>query len=282
MLLFLIVVSGSYAAGELLAFRAASLLPLLWLGVADVIKRLPPRYASLVTVLLLALALAGFRLWSPFPGGGRFDASLFRVTAHHRVGHEVLARIPPDVTLAAQDGVGAHLTTRKGFWLFPWHEGHNPQWIAVDLNADEHYPFTRDELRAAVDALRLDPALRIEWEQDGYLLFRADPALPPTQGPWLWSPWLCLESYDLAQTDAAAAFVPSIRPSAGGSLRVGLYWTALSPLTANSSVSVRLVAPGGPSARRMTPGPGARHQDVGGWAHDPRCPLRRLACGKES
>lgn len=249
MMAFLIAISGAYS-GDLFGYHIAPMVPLLWYAAASFLARLPVRWASTCTALLLAGSLIGFRMWSPFPGGGRYNASDFQVTDHDRIAEAVMATIPAGVPVAAQDGLGAHLTTRQQFYLYPWYDPANPpQMIMLDANSTLIYPIKYPEqYRARLNALEMDPTMQLAWEQDGVYLFRYDPAAPVAHpGPWEWSPWLRLDGYDLAQTDAAGAFDPAgaVRPGAGGGLRVSLYWTSQAAMTADYTVSVQLITPDG-------------------------------------
>jgi len=246
MMVFLVAISGWFA-GDVFAFRVAPLFPLLWDSIAYTVARLPPRWANLSVGLLLVGTVVGFRLWSPFPGGSHFDASLYELAEHDRIGQRLLAKIPSDASLAAQDGLGAHLTTREHVYLFPWFDHDNPpQLIVLDLAGKLTYPLMPDALRSSVLALQLDPTMQMVWEQDGYLVFRTRASSIPHQGPWLWSPWLRLEGYELAQTDVTGAFDSAlINPARGGVMRVALYWTALASMTTNYTISTLLIAPDG-------------------------------------
>jgi hypothetical protein len=268
MMIFLITISGGYP-GDLFGYRAAALVPLLWVSVARLLSRLPLRWASTGAALLLVGSLVGSWLWSPFPGGGRYDASDFEVTQHDRIGETILAKIPPDASLASQDGVGAHLTTRQKVYLFPMYDHSKPpEMIVLDVNSKLYYPFQYPEkIPQNVYAFQLDPTMQLFWEQDGYYVFRHDPAAPiPHQGPWTWSPWLRLEGYDLAQTDHAGAFISTANsPGSAGTMRVALYWTSLAPMSVDYTVSVFLVAADGFIAAQNDSWPGRGTLETTQW-----------------
>jgi hypothetical protein len=199
---------------------------------------------------LLAASVVSFLLWSPFPGGGRYDASDFAVTEHNRIAESIVARIPADVSLVAQDGIGTHLAARKEFSIFPVYDYTNPpQMIVLDSTSKLIYPYAhREKYLTQLLRLQMDPTLYLEWEQDGIFVFRKEPSMQvPNAGLWEWLPYLSLNGYDLTQTNAEGAFDPAlaIKPEAGGELRVSLYWTALAAMKTNYTVSVRLVASDG-------------------------------------
>lgn len=240
--------SSASNVSALQGWQMAPLLPLLWSSIALTLARVRPRLAAPGIGLLLVAALAGFRLASPFPGGGRFDAAAYQISEHVRIGHRVLATIPPGVSLAAPDGLGAHLATRQQMYLFPWFDlAMPPEMIVLDAAGSDTYPLTTAEVHSALLAWQMAPEVETVWEQDGYFVFRTTPA--PNflhQGPWVWAPWLRLEGYELAQTDETGAFRPAgTVPVAGRTLRVALYWQALARMEKDYSISTRLVGPDG-------------------------------------
>jgi hypothetical protein len=229
-------------------WHVTPLLPLLWGSIALTISRLRSRWAILSVGLLLAATLAGFRLWSPFPGGAAFDASAYRLTTHTKAGHQTLAHIPADTSLATQSGLGAHLGARERFYLFPWVPQESPpEIIVLDELASQLYPMEATEFRTMLLDLQMDPKVQILREQDGYFIFKpGSTQVPRGQGPWLWAPWLRLEGYELAEADDSAPYAPLTgRPAPGRVLRVSLYWTGLAQMDTNYSISVRLQAPDG-------------------------------------
>jgi uncharacterized membrane protein len=246
--LLLLLASPDPAIGTRRAWYLAPLVPLAWYSIAQVLARLRSRHATLSVSLLVLAALVSFRIWSPFPGGSRFQANLYAVTTHDRIGHRVLTNIPSAESVAAQSRLGAHLATREQIYLFPWYD-HDapPDLIALDATDSNPYPLTPSELKSALHELQMDPSIQTVWEQDGYFIFKVTPAPTfPRQASKAWPPWLQLEGYELGQATPAGGFVSGeMRPAAGHTLRVMLYWTALTPMEKNYSVSVRLLTPDG-------------------------------------
>jgi hypothetical protein len=133
-------------------------------------------------------------------------------------------------------------------YLFPWYD-HSapPDIILLDVADPNPYPLVPSELQSSVRQLQMDPTVQTMWEQDGYFVFKVSSApVFPRQTLKVWLPWLQLEGYELAYTDAAGAFVSGqVTPRSGCTLRVMLYWTALARMEKNYSVSVRLLASDG-------------------------------------
>jgi uncharacterized membrane protein len=245
----LYLISNASSSGLLNSWRLAPFLPLLWGSIAVLIVRLRPRWAYVSMTALLIATFVGFLTLSPFPGGAKFNASLYQVNEHTRIGERIVASLPADVPLAAQNGVAAHLSTRSWVRLFPWYDRSELASIVVlDEKSDNSWPLKADKLRAALANMQMDPAYDTIQEQDGYYVFQLAQDAPQLTQPvsLTWPSTLSLTGFDLAQTQADAAFQPVSDSINGDSrLRVILHWTALEAMPGYLAVSVRLVAPDG-------------------------------------
>jgi hypothetical protein len=227
----------------------APFLPLLWGSIAVLLVRLTPRLVSAVLAVLFASALIGFAVLSPFPGGGKFDASLYQITGHTRIGEQIVASIPADAYVAAQNGVAAHLATRQKIRLFPnFDHTQPPDIVILDEKASNRFPLSNDQYASALSDLQIDPGFDIAQEQDGYFVFKRTDGQPQVARPIsaTWSSSLRLDGFELAQKQLDDPYVPvtdSVR--SGGVLRVALYWTALAPMSDYYAISVRLLSPDG-------------------------------------
>jgi uncharacterized membrane protein len=233
--------------GTLRGWYLAPALPLLWFSAAQAIARMRPRLYLLSMGLLILASGIGFWTQSPFPGASHFEAGKYTLSQHDRIGHRVLQYIPPGDSVTAQSRLGPHLATREQLYLFPWYNrAAPPQWIVLDTTDANPYPLSYSELQSSLRRLQMDPSIQTVWEQDGYYLLNTNVAPAFISSPQVWPPWLQLEGHELAQTDHSGAFVSlQDRPTAGRTLRVILYWTALAAMDRNYSISVRLVAPDG-------------------------------------
>ncbi len=245
----LYLVSNASGSGLLNSWRMAPFLPLLWGSIAVLIVRLPPRWAKLSMVALLVATSIGFLTLSPFPAGGKFDEAVYRLSEHTQIGEQIVARIPPDVSLAAQNGLGAHLATRPWIRLFPlYNRDRRPEVVVLDEQTANIYPMLPEEHKTAVLNMQLDPTYDVMLEQDGYLVLRSSEGTPKSAHPvsLTWGSLLNLTAFDLAQANEHELFEPVVdQMENGGTLRVGLYWTALAPMPEHYAISVRLLAPDG-------------------------------------
>ncbi len=193
----------------------------------------------------MTATIIGVLTLSPFPGGGKFDASLYQVNDHTRIGEQVVASIPPDVSVAAQDGLAAHLSTRAQMRLFPLYSPANsPEFIVLDEKATNLYPLSADEFRSVLLDLQMNPQFDVVREQDGYFVFQSSAGVNRSAQPIsvTWASTLALYGFDLAQSNQTGPFEPVADSlAANGTLRVTLYWTALKPMPDHLAISIRLV-----------------------------------------
>ena len=154
-------------------WRLAPLLPLWFGATAIAISRLERRRALLATLAVVACSLVSFALWSQYPGGGRFDEAKYGYDERTQTLKAILQRVPPDFAVAATDHLGAQLGTRERHYLFPFFRTDNrPDIAIVDVSGGDLYPLSSPaEQQAAVDALRLDPAVKAIWYQDEVFVF---------------------------------------------------------------------------------------------------------------
>lgn len=245
----LYLLSNASGSGLLNSWRLAPFLPLLWGSIAVVIVHLRPRWAYVSVTALLITTFVGFLALSPFPGGAKFDESLYQVSEHTLIGERIVASIPADASLAAQNSLAAHLGTRSWVRLFPWYDRSKfPSMIVLDEKSDNIWPLKTDELQAALLNMQMDPEYDTIHEQDGYYVFQLAQDEPRFTRPvsLTWPAALSLSGFELAQMQADGAFEPiSDSISSNGKLRVILHWTATKAMSNYLAVSARLVAPDG-------------------------------------
>jgi hypothetical protein len=95
------------------------------------------------------------------------------ITAHHRLGKEIMARIPPDAALSAQSGLYPHVAHREKAYLFP--AINDAQYVFLDVTSSS-YPISLKELSWEVQWLLDSRDFAVLAAEDGYLLLQRDPA----------------------------------------------------------------------------------------------------------
>ncbi len=99
----------------------APLIPFLFLATVDGLHRLRRwgqaqghDWRTLGVGALLAATIVGYGLWSPAPLGGSYRPADYAVTEHVIVGHQMLARIPPQASVGSEWKFYPHLSNRRG------------------------------------------------------------------------------------------------------------------------------------------------------------------------
>jgi uncharacterized membrane protein len=249
--LLLILMSSMSEIKSFTAWHAAPFVGLLWVTAAGVLARLSPRWAKVGTGALLVTAVIGYFTWSMYPGGGMYDAAKYQITEHTRIGEQVVAQVPADAGVAAQNKLAAHFAAREHITLFPWMpQNWKVDMIVLDETDQNPYPLTPDRLKKFVLEYEAQPTYKISLDQDGYYIFEPDAQqIASLPQPWVFSDTLKLQNFALSQTDEAKAFQSLDAANSalvpGRRLRVDLYWTSQLTMTANYAVSVRLVTDDG-------------------------------------
>jgi uncharacterized membrane protein len=122
--------------------------------------------ASTVVVLLLVSGLTHVH-YGISPISRRFRVPL--ITAHHRIGHEVLAMVPPNAPVSAQTGLYPHLADRRQAYLFPTVA--DAEYVVLDVTA-ETYPVTLAFQHGRVEDLIYGSQFGILAAKDGFLLLK--------------------------------------------------------------------------------------------------------------
>jgi uncharacterized membrane protein len=140
-----------------------------WVG------RLSPGARTVLTPFLAGvIVLLGARdqqLHGYLPGNGNHMA--LTITDHHRNAQAIIAQIPPDAVVSAQDRLNPHVSGRETVYIFPRIEDTrtgNADTIFLDVTGPA-WPQHPNDLRATVDEL-LAADFGVAAAYDGYLLLR--------------------------------------------------------------------------------------------------------------
>lgn len=240
--LIIFFASPDITVGTLQHWWIAPLLPLFWGSIALTIKRLNTRWATLASGFVLISSLVGFFQWSQYPFGGQYEPERYQASPRDQAINQALAILPPNASVAVTNRMGPHVATREKLSMYPWYSPANVDWVVVDEHDPAPYPLTPDEMHANVIQLQSDVRMYPVFEKDGVFVFRPRSTTAPTHGGnWNFDPYLRLDGYDLALTNAQgiyqsdfSALVPDRK------LQLSLYWTALSKMPVNYSISVQL------------------------------------------
>ena len=159
-----------YTAGAIPGIVVASVL-----GAARLARGRPARAESLALIALGGVVVSNWLLgavpaWRYVPGGESLGSTAAHVTSHDRIAARAVALVPDNVVVSATNSLGAHLSERPRVLSFPFL--FDATWVA----ADETQPGYADRVSpygtaVALRRLRLDPAWRLVFEDDGVLVF---------------------------------------------------------------------------------------------------------------
>jgi len=170
---------GHYSAEFVGLVMAASVFGLArlvrWVGRRGLPRR-PALAAGGCLLLLLSMANARVNGFTPLSAALEWPA----ITEHVRLGQRMLALIPPQAAVSAQDTLNPHLSDRAGIYLFP--DTRDADYVALDVSASP-IPTDPNGLKASVMGLLGSRRWDIQFADDGYLLLRrrpgsAAPAVP--------------------------------------------------------------------------------------------------------
>jgi uncharacterized membrane protein len=181
-------------------------------------------------LLIASCTLYTFHQFGYLPGGGNFQ--YYQVTDHHRRAADLIAQIPPDAKVSAQDRLNPHVSSRETVYIFP--NLGDADTIFLDVTGPA-WPLHPNDLRNQVaDLLAAD--FGIAAAEDGYLLLRkgAEPKRPPDA---FYSVWL---EAPLPERQPAFVFADRLTLldhrlviDSHGELVTQLVWEALKPIDQN-------------------------------------------------
>ena len=244
----------------------APVLPVLFAAVAIGINRLPRRYAPWTFTALIVATIVSYFLFSQAPLGPNFEPHRYTVTERQQRAWEVIAAVPDEAVVAAQEAFVVPLAHREQIYNYPWFVAGRENIDYFVLGRDfGSYPVPGDEMGYEIDNLIAEPELVVEMEVDGiYLLRQGGEPLPSIELNRVAEDTIKLVRAEVALADEAGFYRPlegddlSLAP--GDRLRVSLYWEALAAPEAERTVSVRVEDAAGAlvAQRDSLPGNGAR------------------------
>lgn len=193
------------------------------------------------------MLLASFAAWittSQLWPGPRFDATRYQISEHERQVEELLAEIPQDAIVIAQDPLVPHLSHRQDIYLFPWvRHGNRPDFIVLDREM-RRYPLGPDEYRTFFYDVLAGTEYEIKQQADSFYLFEyAGEAQPDSPMVEIWGDAFRLNGYSVSAAQPGEAFGSDLQElPAGTTLRVELYWDVLSEMDTNYTVFVHALA----------------------------------------
>ena len=160
-------------------------------GVARLVNFAGPRFKHVkpafirnsLVVMVLIVTLAYQVQFGHTPIGGYFEWPV--VTEHHRQTRAMLARIPPQAALAAQNNLVSHVSQREWIFILPKRaqQGREADYIAIDMTGPL-YPYDYIETYCAdVQEFVTSPLYGLIFAGNGLLLFQRNAADTATYVP---------------------------------------------------------------------------------------------------
>ncbi|MFO7634126.1 MAG: DUF2079 domain-containing protein [Caldilinea sp.] len=119
-----------------------------------------------VAVIVLGGALLGQRMWGVLPGSGNHLA--ISVTDHHRRAQAIMAQIPADAAVSAQDRLNPHVSGRRTLSIFPRVD--DADYVFLDVTGPA-WPQHPSDLKRNIDDL-LAGDFGVAAAADGYILLQ--------------------------------------------------------------------------------------------------------------
>lgn len=191
----------------------------------------PARPLSWVlATLVLSGAVVSQQLYGYLPGSGHYLP--LQITDHHRRAADIIAQIPADAVVSAQDRLNPHVSGRKTVYIFPRVDDADTVLLDVSGSAWPQHP---NDLKANVAEL-LAHGFGIAAAEDGYLLLSKH-ATTQNLPPAFYTAWQppAARPGNLAAPivfgDQLELLDYAVRTDQHGELVVDLIWQALQPLT---------------------------------------------------
>ena len=268
----LLLASTSNTMGRLGAWYPSLLVVILYWAAGLGIKRLSPEWQRRALALLLVAGAAGWfansRLWP----GQQFDLARYQISEHEVQVAQILAGIPEEAIVMAQDPLAPHLSHRREIYVLPWVRGGNqPDYVLFDRQM-RTYPVDIEAYRTLFNDYLAGPDYAIAQQVDSFYLFEyLGQAAPQQEADIVWPGAMRLQGLSTAAAPPGEAFSSAAEAlPAGSTLRVELYWQVLQEMDQNYTVFVHALTEDG----RLL----AQHD---GWPADAHRPTAVLPAGEQ-
>lgn len=164
-------VSGSSLQKGLGLYYASPIIPFLFIalvyGLANLRQRFFVDKKKALTILcctILIINLANSSLWQ------LLRPSRIAVTQHHVRGHEIIKKIPSEVSVSAQANLLPHIERRRKIYVYP-DEGMEADYALLDTKGNQ-WPQSPHDYQKFLRQLKTDKRHELLIDEDGFLLFR--------------------------------------------------------------------------------------------------------------
>ena len=217
--------------------------PGIWSGIGTKQAVIYWLRAVLLLGLLVCGALFAQYQYGYLPGSGNYHH--FIVTEHHQRAAAIIAQIPPDAKVSAQDRLNPHVSGRKSLYIFPRLDDADTVFLDVTGPAWPQHP---SDLRKTVADLWRQ-GFGVAAADDGYLLLRkgvASHELPDAfYTAWRQPALAPLSTRRIDFADTLRLLDYQVTTDSHDELVVNLTWTALKPIDRDLRFYVAYLDPEG-------------------------------------
>ncbi len=153
----------------------AAITPFIYLssifGIYYIQKIVNKKYYVILTIYILGAAIYSAYKYGPLPGSldPNLDMFIKPVNSREFINHQ-LSLIPDNLSVAASNNVGSHLTNRQRVYTLPL--GIEKADVVIFLLNNSEQPHSTKIQRSQLLNLRIDPNYEIAAEKDSFVIFK--------------------------------------------------------------------------------------------------------------
>ncbi|MEP7200786.1 MAG: DUF2079 domain-containing protein, partial [Chloroflexota bacterium] len=241
-----LLLSNKASVSQLQFWYVTPILPILFVATAAAIGNAPPRRAQWLTLALFVASVLGYLWLGAGPFAANDEPARFAVTERTECGQRLLALVPPDASLSAQDNLMPHLAQRHNVWVFPSMGEPLAEFVALDTRYEfaggySNWPTVRPlEVPAVVNRFLSQPAYDLVGDGCDYKILRhSDAPTIPRARAQLFGQQIAMLGYEVAVADERGIYHSGLGTwDMGRSLRVIVWWQSVGHMLQDYTVFV--------------------------------------------
>jgi uncharacterized membrane protein len=269
-----LLLSGKASVSQLQFWYVAPLLPVLFVATAAAIGWSPRGRARILSILLVVASAAAYLLLGQGPLALQYEGARFDVNERTACGTRLLALIPADASLSAQDNLIPHLAHRRTLYVFPSLGEPPAEYVVLDARYEfaggySNWPVVRPlDVPRVVNQFLSNPAYDLIGDGCDYKVLRhAGAPQIANRRDVTFGQMARLLGYFVSVADDQGVFQPApplLR--AGQSVRVILWWQAATRISRDYTVFVHALDSGGQLAGQHDSPPANGFRPSSQWA----------------
>ena len=269
-----LLLSGKTSVSQLQFWYVAPLLPVLFVATAAAMAWSPRGRARIFCTLLVVASATAYVLLGPGPLAVQYEKARFDVNERTACGTQLLALIPAEASLSAQDNLIAHLAHRRTLYVFPSLGEPLAEYVALDARYEfaggySNWPVVRPlDVPRVVNQFLSNPAYELIGDGCDYkVLRRAGAPQIANRRDETFGQFARLLGYSVSVADDQGIFqTASPLLMAGQTVRVTLWWQAATRISRDYTVFVHALDSGGQLAGQHDSPPANGFRPSSQWA----------------